>query len=135
MGFLTKTARLSIAAGIALTLSACGGTTTSSPSTVTVTKPTTVAEATAAPPTTVAEATTTTPIPTDITIPEVAGQNAEIVRKKLEKLGLTDVSLSSANPQYSVVVMASNWTVVSIEPAPGTVVKSNDPVVVKVNKQ
>jgi PASTA domain len=44
------------------------------------------------------------------------------------------VSLSSANPKYSVVVLASNWTVVSIEPAPGTVVNANDPVVVKVYK-
>ena len=51
----------------------------------------------------------------------------------LEKLGLTDVSLSSANPKYSFVILASNWTAVSIEP-PGTVVGSGDPVVVKVYK-
>jgi len=73
--------------------------------------------------------------PTQITIPEVAGQNAEIVRKKLETLGLTDVSLASATPKYSVVLLASNWTVVSIEPAPGTVVNSGDPVVVKATKE
>jgi PASTA domain len=64
----------------------------------------------------------------------VKGQNAEIVRKNLEKLGLTDVSLSSANPKYSIVILASNWTAVSIEPPPGTVVGSGDPVVVKVYK-
>ena len=64
----------------------------------------------------------------------VKGQNAEIVRKNLEKLGLTDVSLSSANPKYSFVILASNWTAVSIEPPPGTVVGSGDPVVVKVYK-
>jgi len=44
------------------------------------------------------------------------------------------VSLSSANPKYSFVILASNWTAVSIEPPPGTVVGSGDPVVVKVYK-
>ena len=92
------------------------------------------AEAAPAPPEKSKDVTSTAAIPVDVTIPEVAGQNAEIVRKKLEKLGLTDVSLASVNPEFSVVVMASNWTVVSIEPAPGTVVKSDDPVVVKVTK-
>jgi hypothetical protein len=62
----------------------------------------------------------------------VKGQNAEIVRKNLEKLGNTDVSLSSANPKYSFVILASNWTAVSIELPPGTVVGSGDPVAVKV---
>jgi beta-lactam-binding protein with PASTA domain len=70
-----------------------------------------------------------------ITLPEVTGQNAEIVYKKLEKLGLTDVTLSSANPKYSMVLNYSNWTVVSIDPAAGTSVDADDPVVVKVTKQ
>jgi beta-lactam-binding protein with PASTA domain len=71
---------------------------------------------------------------TRITLPEVAGQNAQIVYKKLDKLGLTDVTLSSANPKYSMVIDYSNWTVVSIEPAAGTSVDADDPVVVKVTK-
>ena len=70
-----------------------------------------------------------------MTIPDVAGQNAEIVRKKLAKMGLTQVNLASTNPKYSMVVFAANWTVVSIEPAPGTVVPAGDPVVVKVAKE
>jgi beta-lactam-binding protein with PASTA domain len=115
-----------------LVLAGCGGgQSATSPSTVTVTsqsRSTVTAQATA----------TATPVapapPTEITIPEVAGQNAEIVRKKLEGLGLTDVSLSSSNPKYSMVIMAANWTVVSIEPVAGTQVKSDDPVVVKVYK-
>ena len=114
-----------IAAALTLALAACGSPGSTSPSTVTVTSSQRSA---------FAEPTTTSKVPTQITIPEVSGQNAEIVRKKLEKLGLTDVSLSSSNPKYSVVVLASNWTCVSIEPAPGTVVMSDDPVVVKVYK-
>ena len=109
----------------ALTLAACGSQ-SGSPSTVTVTQPQRSAFA--------EPAATSTTVPTPVTIPEVSGQNAEIVRKNLEKLGLTDVNLSSANPNYSVVVLASNWTCVSIEPPPGTVVESDDPVVVKVYK-
>jgi beta-lactam-binding protein with PASTA domain len=109
----------------ALALAACDGQGTTSPSTVTVTPPQHSAVAVPA---------STSAAPTQITIPDVSGQNAEIVRKNLKNMGLTDVSLSSANPKYSVVVLASNWTCVSIEPTPGTVVKSDDPVVVKVYK-
>jgi beta-lactam-binding protein with PASTA domain len=70
-----------------------------------------------------------------ITIPDVTGQNAEIAQNSLEKLGLTRVRLSSANPKYSMVLLAANWTVVSVDPAPGTLVNSDDPVVVKVTKE
>lgn len=69
-----------------------------------------------------------------ITIPEVSGQNAQIVYKKLQNLGLSDVTLASANPQYTMVLNYSNWTCVSIEPSPGTTVNSNDAVVLKVTK-
>jgi hypothetical protein len=96
-------------AAVAL-VAACGTNNTAPPSTVTVTSEPRVA----------APASTTEPPAGPITIPDVAGQNAEIVRNKLEKKGLTDVNLLSANPKYTVVVLASNWTVVSIEPAPGT---------------
>lgn len=47
---------------------------------------------------------------------------------------LRTVSLSSTNPKYSVAVLATNWTVVGIEPEPGTVVKSDQQVVLKVYK-
>lgn len=70
-----------------------------------------------------------------VTIPDLTNENAEIARNKLKDLGLTNVELSSANPKYSMVIMAANWTVVSIDPAPGTVVKADDTVVVKVTKE
>jgi beta-lactam-binding protein with PASTA domain len=113
-------------AAASLLLAACGGTTATSPSTVTVTQST---SAVGAPPV------TKSATPSQITIPDVTGQNAEIAQKKLEDLGLTDVSLASANPKYSMVLLAKNWTVVSVEPAPGTVVKADDPVIVKVTKE
>ncbi len=109
-----------------LVIAGCGAGTTSAPSTVTVTSAQ-AADATAA-------STTTKPVAEQVTIPDVAGQNAEIAQSKLEKLGLTNVSLASANPNYSVVLLVRNWTVVGIEPAPGTVVRGDDPVVVKVTK-
>ena len=77
------------------------------------------------------------PVPaavTNVTIPDLTGQNAEIAQKKLAALGLTDVVMASANPEYSMVILAQNWTVVSVEPGPGTTVKSSDPVVLKVTK-
>ncbi|BBX98578.1 PASTA domain-containing protein [Mycobacterium lacus] len=64
-------------------------------------------------------------------IPEVIGQDGATVRSRLEELGLTDVSLLSANPKYSAVVLAANWTAVSIDPPPGTVVASDHPIVVQ----
>ncbi|MCX2931344.1 PASTA domain-containing protein [Mycobacterium sp. CVI_P3] len=120
-----------------IALSACGATTTPA-QTVTVTS-------TTATPVYTASATThapLTPVPVDtpdaapagITIPDVTGQNAEIARARLEGLGLTNVELASANPKYSMVILAKNWTVVSIEPAPGTTVDAGSPVIVKVYK-
>ena len=69
-----------------------------------------------------------------ITIPDLTGQNAKIAEDKLEALGLTNVTLASANPKYTMVLAPENWKVVSIEPTPGTVVSSNDDVILKVTK-
>ena len=78
----------------------------------------------------------TTPIATasSITIPDLTGQNAKIAEDKLEALGLTNVTLASANPKYTMVLAPENWKVVSIEPTPGTAVSSNDDVILKVTK-
>lgn len=73
--------------------------------------------------------------PAQIIVPEVRGQDGDTVRKTLRKLGLTDVSMSSTNPQYGVVMLESCWTAVSIEPPPGTVVAADHPVVVQVYKE
>jgi hypothetical protein len=70
----------------------------------------------------------------DITVPDMVGQNAELAENRLKGLGLTRVELSSANPDYKSVWVASNWTVVSTDPAPGCVVNRYDRVVVYVTK-
>jgi beta-lactam-binding protein with PASTA domain len=78
----------------------------------------------------------TTPIATatSITIPDLTGQNAKIAENKLTSLGISDVEFASATPKYQNVFSPANWTVVSIEPAPGTTVSSTDTVVLKVTK-
>jgi beta-lactam-binding protein with PASTA domain len=108
----------------AVVLSGCGGGTTTAPSTVTVTSQ---------PP--VAAPTSTAPPVTSVTLPDVTGMNAELAREQLENLGLTEVEFASANPEYSVVVLARNWTVTGIEPVPGTTVKSDGTVILKVFKE
>jgi hypothetical protein len=72
--------------------------------------------------------------PADITVPDIVGQNAEVAENRLKGLGLTSVELSSANPDYKSVWVASNWTVVSTDPAPGCVVNRSNRVVVYVTK-
>ncbi|GAB2997185.1 PASTA domain-containing protein [Mycobacterium bourgelatii] len=73
--------------------------------------------------------------PTRITVPDLCGKDGDTVRKTLQRMGFTDVSMSSTNPAYRVVMLESCWTAVGIEPPPGSVVSSDDPVVVRVYKE
>ncbi|WGI30911.1 PASTA domain-containing protein [Mycolicibacterium aubagnense] len=138
---LSRTICLLAAASFAtVTLTACGGSNSSAPSTVTASPstvtvaPSTVTVAGPTPAASVAPA-ATVPAKSGITIPDIAaGTNAAIAKSKLEALGLTNVELSSANPDYSNVFLPKNWTVVSIEPTPGSQVQASDPVIVKVTK-
>jgi beta-lactam-binding protein with PASTA domain len=57
-----------------------------------------------------------------ITLPDLAGTNGQAAENCLKNLGVSSVELSSGNPKYSMVIVASNWTVVSTDPAPGSVV-------------
>lgn len=107
---------------------------TSTPATTSAAVAPLVPQATSEP----AKVTTTTPEPTaapQVTLPEVAGQNGAIVQDKLKKLGLTNISLGSADDKDKLVIMPNNWTAVSIEPAPGTVVAGDDLVVVTLTKK
>jgi hypothetical protein len=72
--------------------------------------------------------------PADITMPDFIGQNAGGVEARLKGLGLTSVKLSSANPKYKSVWVASNWTVVSTDPNPGCVVGHDNLITVYVTK-
>jgi hypothetical protein len=53
-----------------------------------------------------------------VTVPDVTGENAETAQNRLKSLGFANVVLSSANPTYRSVWNASNWTVLSTDPAP-----------------
>lgn len=129
---------------VASTVAACGGNTSSPASTVTITQTqpasSAPAWATRAPSlkTSVEPSNTyAAPAPTTdaaITIPDLIGQNAKIAQNKLTALGFTNIELASATPKYQNVFVPANWTVVGIEPAPGTAVNAGDTVVVKVTK-
>jgi hypothetical protein len=69
-----------------------------------------------------------------VTMPDFAGVNATTAETKLKSLGITNVVLTSANPEYKSVWVASNWTVVSTDPASGCSLESADRVEVYVTK-
>ncbi|MFV8054642.1 PASTA domain-containing protein [Mycobacterium sp. 48b] len=69
-----------------------------------------------------------------VSMPDLVGQNAGGVEAQLKRLGLNNVELSSANPEYKSVWVASNWTVVSTDPAPGCDINAVQQVVIYVTK-
>jgi hypothetical protein len=69
-----------------------------------------------------------------ITLPDITGVNAATAENQLKGLGIANVVLTSANPDYKSVWMASNWTVVSTDPAPGCAIGSGARVEVFVTK-
>jgi beta-lactam-binding protein with PASTA domain len=125
-----KSAVLLVTVGVAaVVISSCSSHQTPAPATVTVTQPGSGSDSGGTSPSVAAPA-------ARITIPDgLVGENAEIAQSKLQALGLTKVELSSSNPKYSMVLRASNWTVTSIDPPPGTQVGASDPVIVKVTKE
>jgi hypothetical protein len=70
----------------------------------------------------------------NITMPDIVGQNAGGVEVRLKGLGLNTVELSSANPDYKSVWVASNWTVVGTDPAAGCVIGPSTRITVYVTK-
>jgi hypothetical protein len=123
--------------GRALTIAACGGTTSSPTSTVTVTQSqsSTPSWSSSTPSSVFSSPETTSPVASaPITIPDLTGENAKIAENRLKALGFTDIDLVSATEKYQNVFVPANWTVVAIEPAPGTTVNASDTVILKVTK-
>jgi hypothetical protein len=122
--------RAVLVAALPLLLTACGGTAPSTPTVVTVTAP----APPPGPPAASAVSAPTTAVPTTVKLPEVKGRNGGIVYDQLQKLGLTNVRLASADKEHTVVVVPQNWTATKIEPAAGTEVSPSDTVVVTMTK-
>jgi predicted small lipoprotein YifL len=61
----------------------------------------------------------TTSAPTRITMPDVVGQNADVARDGLHKLGLKNIDLGTVDG-HKVVVLPQNWTVKAQSAKPGT---------------
>lgn len=115
--------RLTLLAASALTLVACQTTSPQPPAAVTDTSGTSATSDTS----------TAKPI-TYVTLPDTYGQNAEVARTKLQDLGLTKVELASSNSKFSTVEEAKDWKVVGMVPGAGTVVKSDEAVVLNLFK-
>lgn len=93
------------------------------------------AGACAAPPPAYVSPTTTVAPVVSVTLPEVQGRNGAVVVDELRGLGLTKVKIGSDDAKHTVVVLPQNWTAVAIEPAPGSVVRSDSTVVVVLTKE
>jgi len=115
--------RLTLLAASALTLVACQSTSPQPPAAVPDTSGTSASSDTSA----------AKPV-TYVTLPDTYGQNAEVARTKLQDLGLTKVELASSNSKFSTVEEAKDWKVVGMVPGAGTVVKSDEPVVLNLFK-
>jgi beta-lactam-binding protein with PASTA domain len=70
---------------------------------------------------------------TSVTLPDLVGLNAQVAEEQLKRIGLRDV-MSSANPEYKMVLVAKNWQVVSQEPAAGCAVSQGAEVDLDVTK-
>ncbi|WP_241473606.1 Stk1 family PASTA domain-containing Ser/Thr kinase [Mycolicibacterium neoaurum] len=71
---------------------------------------------------------------TRVVVPDLVGMNAATAEDRLKGIGIADVVLTSANPNYKSVWVASNWAVVSTDPAPGCSIGRADRVEVFVTK-
>lgn len=111
--------KLSLIAASALMVVACGKTDQPAPATPSASAP---------------SATSTASPVTYVTLPDTYGQNADGAKAKLEDLGLAKVELASSNTEHSSVSQPADWKVVGMEPAAGTVVKSDEPVILRVIK-
>lgn len=123
------------AAATALTLTACGPTTITSTTPIATPAPIAASAPTEAPAAPLVAATTVA-APVQLTIPDVIGKNGQIAADQLKKAGFKHVSYASGTPGVKMVILASNWTVTSVEPGVGTPAEADDTIVltmVKIN--
>ena len=68
-------------------------------------------------------------------VPDLVGKNAAIAYDELTALGFTNITLGSVDKEDTVVLMMSNWSVVEVEPAPGTMLATDSTIVLMCTKQ
>lgn len=88
------------------------------------------------PPPPPAAATTTAPVPAaPVRMPNLVGQNAAVADDQLKRLGFTNVQFGSRDPNDTVVLLLSNWTVTKQSTKAGTKVDPATLVVLTCTKQ
>jgi hypothetical protein len=83
-----------------------------------------------------AEEPTDAPEPETLEIPDdLTGMNAAVAEDQLRELGFTRIEFGSVDAADTVVIVPSNWTVVSVEPEPGSEISADSLVVLTCTKQ
>lgn len=73
-------------------------------------------------------ATPTTTAPAQLKMPDVVGENADVARDSLQKLGFTNIDLGTVDGHH-VVVLPQNWTVKAQSAKAGSLLAANDKIV------
>lgn len=75
------------------------------------------------------------PSPVPVKMPNVVGQNGAIAEDILKKSGFTNVTLGSADPDDTLVILAENWKIVEQSTAAGQTVQSDTLIVLTCTKK
>jgi beta-lactam-binding protein with PASTA domain len=76
-----------------------------------------------------------TPESAQLEVPDLVGLNAAIALEELRMAGFTNIQLGSVDEDDTVVLAASNWTVVEQSAVPGAVQTSSDLIVLSCTKE
>lgn len=68
-------------------------------------------------------------------MPNMVGQNAAVADDQLRKLGFTKIQYGSQDPNDTVVLLLSNWTVTKQSTAAGTQVTTDTLIVLTCTKK
>ncbi|MGJ0183475.1 hypothetical protein [Corynebacterium glyciniphilum] len=83
-----------------------------------------------------APSTSEAPPVVDLTIPDgLEGMNGQLAYEQLTSEGFTGVNPTSVDPSRAMPVLYNNWTVTSVEPAPGTTVPSDSTIILNMTKE
>ena len=75
------------------------------------------------------------PSPVPVKMPNVTGQNAAIAQDTLQRAGFTNITLGSADPDDTLVILPENWKVVEQSTEAGQTVLSDTKIVLSCSKK